>query len=71
MSTGVPQVEHRIESDFASPGEKVTVFVTALGEFGAQLEGIRPEDFIDRSSVFRFDREPRGFDVLPAILGID
>ena len=43
----------------------------ALGEFGAPLQGIRPEDFTDRGSFFRFGREPRGFDVLPDIPGID
>ena len=32
-------------------------------EFGAPLQGIRPEDFTDRNSFFRFGREPRGFDV--------
>jgi hypothetical protein len=43
----------------------------ALAEFGAALEGFRPEDFADRSSLFRFGREPRGFDVLPDIPGVD
>jgi len=43
----------------------------ALGEFGAPLQGIRPEDFTDPGSFFRFGREPRGFDILPAIPGID
>ena len=43
----------------------------ALGEFGARLQGIRPEDFIDTNSLFRFGREPRGFDVLPFIPGVD
>jgi hypothetical protein len=43
----------------------------ALAEFGASLEGIRPEDFADRSSFFRFGHDPRGFDVLPDLPGID
>jgi hypothetical protein len=43
----------------------------ALAEFGALLQGIRPEDLIDRNSFFRFGREPRGFDILPAIPGVD
>jgi len=43
----------------------------ALAEFGAPLEGIRPEDFADRGSFFRFGRDPRGFDILPDIPGID
>lgn len=43
----------------------------ALADFGAPLQGIRPEDFCDRNSFFRFGREPKGFDILPAIPGVD
>ena len=43
----------------------------ALADFGAPLEGIRPEDFADHSSFFRFGREPHGFDFLPSIPGVD
>ena len=44
---------------------------TALAAFGAPLDGIRPEDFADRGSFFRFGRDPYGFDILPDIPGID
>ena len=43
----------------------------ALSEFGVPLQGVRPEDFTDRNSFFRFGREPRGFDILPSIPGVD
>ncbi len=43
----------------------------ALAEFGAPVEDIRPEDFTDRSSFFRFGRDPRGFDILSDIPGVD
>src|SRR5258708_5574757 len=43
----------------------------ALTEFGAALQGIRPEDFTDRGSFFRFGHDPRGFDILPDIPGVD
>lgn len=43
----------------------------ALAEFGAPLQGIRADDFADRSSFFRFGREPHGFDILPDIPGVD
>jgi hypothetical protein len=43
----------------------------ALAEFGAPLEGIRPEEFADRGSFFRFGRHPRGFDILPDLPGVD
>ncbi len=42
-----------------------------LLNFGAPLQGITPEDFTDRNSFFRFGREPKGFDILPAIPGVD
>ncbi len=43
----------------------------ALTGFGAPLEGIRPEDFTDPNSFFRFGRDPKGFDILPDIPGVD
>jgi hypothetical protein len=43
----------------------------ALAEFGVPLQNIRPEDFADRSSFFRFGRDPRGFDILPDLPGVD
>src|ERR1017187_193154 len=43
----------------------------ALTSFGAPLEGIRPEEFAERSSFFRFGRDPRGFDILPDLPGVD
>jgi hypothetical protein len=43
----------------------------ALAEFGAVLEGIRPDEFADRGSFFRFGRDPRGFDILPDLPGVD
>jgi hypothetical protein len=43
----------------------------ALAAFGAPLQGIRPDDFTDRNSFFRFGRDPKGFDILPAIPGVD
>jgi hypothetical protein len=43
----------------------------ALADFGASLESIRPEDFTDRNSFCRFGRYPKGFDILPAIPGVE
>lgn len=51
--------------------ENARATYTALAEFGAPLEGIHPEDFADRGSFFRFGRDPRGFDILPDIPGVD
>ena len=43
----------------------------ALAQFGVSLQGIRPEDFTDPNVFFRFGREPRGFDILASIPGVD
>jgi hypothetical protein len=43
----------------------------ALAEFGAPLQGIRPADFTDRNNFFRFGREPKSFDILPNVPGVD
>ncbi len=43
----------------------------ALADFGVPLGGIRPEDFAERGSFFRFGRDPRGFDILLDIPGVD
>ena len=43
----------------------------ALAGFGASLQDIRPEEFTDRSSFFRFGRDPLGFDILPDLPGVD
>jgi len=44
---------------------------SALAEFGAALQDIRPEEFAQRGSFFRFGADPRGFDILPDIPGLD
>jgi hypothetical protein len=51
--------------------ENAKATYAALAEFGAPLQGIRAEDLINLESFFRFGREPRGFDILPSIPGID
>jgi hypothetical protein len=43
----------------------------ALADFGAALQGIRPEDFAERGTFFRFGHDPHGFDILPDIPGVD
>jgi hypothetical protein len=43
----------------------------ALTVFGLPLGKIRPEDFADRGSFYRFGNEPRCVDILPHIPGVD
>jgi hypothetical protein len=54
----------------ADPANARAIYA-ALADFGAALDDIRPEDFTERGSFFRFGRDPRGFDILPDISGVD
>ena len=54
----------------ADPANAKAIYA-ALAEFGAPLQGIRPGDFTDRKAFFRFGRDPKGFDILPDIPGVD
>jgi hypothetical protein len=51
--------------------ENAKATYAALEQFGASLHGIRPEDFADPGSFFRFGRDPRGVDILPDIPGVN
>ena len=51
--------------------ENAKATYAALAQFGAPLQGIRPEDFSDPNIFFRFGRDPRGFDILVSIPGVD
>ncbi len=51
--------------------ENANAIYAALSDFGAPLQDIRPEDFTDRNTFFRFGRDPKGFDILPSIPGVD
>jgi hypothetical protein len=51
--------------------ENAKATYAALAQFGAPLQGIRSEDFTDTSGFFRFGREPKCFDILPDIPGVD
>jgi hypothetical protein len=57
--------------DFFIKADRANAQATYAAEFGAPLQGIRPEDFAERGSFFRFGRDPRGFDILPDIPGVD
>jgi hypothetical protein len=58
------------EMDFFISSDPVNARTTyaALAEFGAALEGIRPEEFSEPGNFFRFGRDPHGFDILPELL---
>ena len=66
-----PRFTKDIDIFIGTDPENARAAYAALADFGAPLEGIRPEDFTDRGSFFRFGREPQGFDILPDIQGVD
>jgi hypothetical protein len=66
-----PRATKDIDFFIRADPENAKAIYLALTEFGAPLQGIRPEDFTDRSSFFRFGRDPQGFDILPDIPGVD
>jgi len=43
----------------------------ALASFGAALQGLKAEDFIERGKFFRMGRAPVMVDILPEIAGVD
>jgi hypothetical protein len=43
----------------------------ALARFGAPIEGLKPDDFIERGSFFRMGTPPFMVDILPEIAGVD
>lgn len=66
-----PRATKDIDLFIKADPENAKVVYAALAEFGAALQGVRAKDFTDPSSFFRFGRDPRGFDILPAIPGVD
>jgi len=43
----------------------------ALAKFGAPLEELKPEDFIEPGKFYRMGRPPLMIDILPEISGVD
>jgi len=66
-----PRFTKDLDLFIKSDPENAQATYAALAGFGAPLEGIRPEDFADRGSFFRFGSEPRGIDILPHVPGVD
>jgi len=66
-----PRFTKDIDLFIAADPENASATYAALAAFGVPLQSIRPEDFTDRNSFFRFGREPKGFDILPSIPGVD
>ena len=66
-----PRSTQDLDILIASDAENAAAIYTALEEFGAPLEGLKPEDFTERGKFFRMGRAPLAVDILPEIDGID
>lgn len=66
-----PRYTKDIDFFIKADPENANATYAALAEFGAPLKGIRPDDFTDHNTFFRFGRDPKGFDILPDIPGVD
>ncbi len=51
--------------------ENARAIYNALAKFGAPLEGVTPEDFLDRDGFFRMGHAPVMIEVLPSITGVE
>jgi hypothetical protein len=67
IRTAQPRFTKDIDFFIGADPPNAQATYAALAEFGAAMEGIRPEDFADRGAFFRFGRDPRGFDIAAEI----
>jgi len=51
--------------------ENAKAIYAALTKFGAPLQGLTADDFIERDKFFRMGRAPVMVDILPEITGVD
>jgi|SRR5271157_400978 len=65
-----PRTTQDIDLFIAPDPQNSTHVHAALQEFGAPLEGLRPEDFAERGKFFRMGRAPLAVDILPEIDGV-
>jgi hypothetical protein len=66
-----PRATKDIDLLIKPDAENANAVYTALAKFGAPLEGLTAEDFIDHGKFFRMGSEPVMVDLLPEIAGVD
>jgi hypothetical protein len=66
-----PRFTKHIDLFIQADPDNARATYAALAAFGARLQGIRPEEFAERGSFFRFGCDPRCVDILPDIPGVD
>jgi hypothetical protein len=66
-----PRFTRDIDLFIQANPENAQATYSALAAFGAPLQDLRPQDFAERGSFFRFGRDPHGIDILPDIPGVN
>src|SRR5258708_16429870 len=66
-----PRATKDIDLLIRPDGENAEAVYAALVKFGAPLEGLTLQDFIERDKFFRMGRAPMMVDILPEIPGVD
>jgi hypothetical protein len=66
-----PRATNDIDLLIKPDAENAKAVYAALSKFGAPVDGLKAEDFVDRDKFFRMGRAPLVVDILPQIEGID
>ncbi len=66
-----PRATKDIDLLIKPDAENARAVYAALARFGAPLEGLAAEDFVERGKFFRMGRAPLIVDILPEIEGVD
>src|SRR5258708_16052406 len=66
-----PRATKDIDLLIRPDAENAKAVYAALVKFGAPLEGLTLQDFIERDKFFRMGRAPMMVDILPEIPGVD
>ena len=66
-----PRATKDIDLLIKPDAENAKAVYAALARFGAPMEGLKAEDFIERNKFFRMGRTPLIVDILPEIEGVD
>ena len=66
-----PRATKDLDILIKADAENAKAVFVALAKFGAPLEGLTPEDFIERGMFYRMGHPPLMVDILPEISGVD
>jgi hypothetical protein len=66
-----PRATKDLDIFIKADSDNAKAVFAALARFGAPLEGLNPEDFIEQGKFYRIGHPPLMIDILPEISGID